>query len=66
MDGGNLDVEDLLAACAARTQHVEADTGEHGRQPSAEILDLGCVGPAESQPGFLNRIVGFIERAKIR
>src|SRR5258707_669396 len=37
---GYVDPEGILAASVARTQHVEAHTGDDSRQPSAQILDL--------------------------
>jgi hypothetical protein len=48
----------------ARAQHIEADTRDHGGEPSAEILDLVGAGATESQPGFLHSVVGFIHRTE--
>jgi hypothetical protein len=54
----------LLAPRPARAQHVEADPANYRRQPSAQVLDAAGVGPAEPEPGFLDRIVGLTQRAQ--
>ena len=57
-------LEGFLSPDIARAEHVEANTGDDRRQPSAEILDLVHLGPAHPHPGVLDCIVGFGERAQ--
>ncbi len=54
----------LVPPDMARAQHVEADAGDDRRQPSPEVLDLTRVGPADSDPGVLDGVVGVGERAQ--
>ena len=54
----------LLAPRFARAQHVEADAGDHRRQPAAEIFDRRSIGAAQPQPGFLHGIVDLAGRAQ--
>ena len=62
--GLGFSVQRLLAPRLARAQHVEADAGDDGGQPAAEIVDTGGLGAAEPQPGFLHGIVGFPQRTQ--
>ena len=54
--------ERFFAARIARAEHIETDACDDGGQPAAEIVDGGGVGTAETQPGFLHRIIGFAGR----
>ena len=56
-DGGG--VERVLAAGRARAEHVEADAGHDGGQPTAEVVEAIGVGAAKAQPGFLDGVVSF-------
>ena len=38
--------------------------GDDGGQPSPQVVDAAGVGTAQSQPRFLDGIVGLIERAE--
>lgn len=42
----------------ALTDHVECDPGDHGGEPSREVLDVCGLGPGESQPRFLHGVLG--------
>ena len=52
-------VERILAPCAARPEDVEADPGQHGREPSADVLDVARVGTGQADPCVLDRVVGL-------
>ena len=56
--------ERILPARPPRAQDVQAHPGHHGRQPAAEVLDVGRVGPAQPQPRLLQRVVGLAQRAE--
>ena len=60
----DVDAERLLAACFARAQHVQRHARDDGREPAAQVLDLVRVRATQPQPGLLNRVVGFAQRAK--
>jgi hypothetical protein len=49
---GQVRVELVLGPDAARAQQVEADAGDHGREPPAQVLDLVGVAAVEPQPGL--------------
>ena len=53
-----------LAPRPARSQHVEADATDDRRQPGAQVLDLGRVGAAQADPGFLDGVVGLAHGAE--
>jgi hypothetical protein len=53
-----------LAARFARTQHVQRDAADDGRQPCAQIVDLSVGRSAEPEPGFLDSVLGLTHRAK--
>ncbi len=60
---GHVDgVEVLLATGLSRAEHVEADPGDDGRQPAAEVLDVVDVGSLEPDPRLLEGIVGVGDR----
>ena len=59
---GDEHVERLLGVGPALPQAVEADPAGDGGQPAADVRDAGQVGPGESEPGVLHRVVGFAER----
>jgi hypothetical protein len=61
---GRVAVGGLLAPGLAGAQHVQADARHHGRQPAAEVIDRTAVGPAEPQPGLLNRVVRLPDGAQ--
>jgi len=56
---GDAGVQGLLAAGLARAQHVETDACDDGRQPAAQVGDIAGVRSAETEPAFLNGVVGF-------
>jgi hypothetical protein len=47
-----------------RPEHVQTHTRNDGRQPPSEVIDVADIGPAQAQPRFLNRIIGFDGRAE--
>jgi hypothetical protein len=51
----------LLRVGPARTQPVEADPTDDGRQPAAHVLDGASVGSAEPEPGLLDRTIHLRE-----
>ncbi len=57
-------VQRRLAPRLARAQQVEAHPRDDRRQPAAQVLDPGRAGAAEPQPGLLDGIVRFAERAE--
>jgi hypothetical protein len=61
---GQVAIGGLLVAGLARAQHVQADARHHRRQPAAEVVDRAAVGPAEPQPGLLNRVVRLPDGAE--
>jgi hypothetical protein len=61
---GHADLERVLAAAAARAQHVQADAGDDRGEPAAQVVDVGCAGPADPQPGVLDCVVGVSKRAQ--
>src|SRR6185312_15681470 len=61
---GNMRTQLLLPPGFADTQHVEADAGHDGGEPTAEIFDLSGIGAVEPQPGFLNRVFRLAARAQ--
>ena len=48
----------------ARAQHVQAHPSDDRGQPSAQVLDAARLGAAETQPGFLDGVVRFADRAE--
>jgi hypothetical protein len=54
----------LLAPWLARLQHIQGHLRDGRRQPAAQVLDIAGVGAAEPEPGFLNGILGFAQRAE--
>ncbi len=61
---GGRGFEGLLAAGLAGAQHIKADARYDGCKPGAEILDAFGAGTAEAEPGFLDSVVGFSQRAR--
>jgi hypothetical protein len=61
---GHAHLQRNLSARSARAQHVQRHAPDDGRQPSAEVLDLACVGAAESQLGLLDGVVGLAHGAE--
>ena len=61
---GHVHVERLLAACLARTKHVERHPRDNRGEPPAEVLDRAGVGAAEANPGLLHRVVRLAQRAQ--
>ncbi|HEY6237086.1 MAG TPA: hypothetical protein VIW69_18430, partial [Candidatus Elarobacter sp.] len=55
--------DQLLAAALARTQHVEADAGDDGRQPAAEVRYLSGIGTTDAHPRFLERVFSVAPRS---
>ncbi len=56
---GNVNVQCIFPARCSRSQHVEAQARDDGREPGAQVLDAADIGPAESNPALLDRILGF-------
>jgi hypothetical protein len=54
--------EGILPARCPRPQHVQAHTRDDGREPGAQVHDVVDIGPAEANPAFLDRILGFARR----
>ena len=54
----------LLSARVAGPEHVEADTRDDGREPPAEVVDRGALGPVQAKPGLLHRVLGLADRAE--
>ncbi len=50
-------LEGRLAARPARSQHVQADPSDDRRQPRPQVVDVGRVGAAQADPGFLDGVV---------
>ena len=48
----------------AGAQRVQAQPRDDGREPAAEIGDIARVGPAETEPRLLDRVVGLADRAE--
>ena len=59
-----VDAHRVLTAGLARAQHVEAEAGDDGGQPAAEVVDVARIGSAEPQPGILDGVVGLGHRAE--
>jgi hypothetical protein len=59
---GDVRVQGILPARCPRPQDVQAHTRDDRREPGAQVLDAGHIGPAESNPAFLDRILGFARR----
>jgi len=57
-------VERVLPAVPARAQRVQALPRDDGGQPAAEVVDALDAGPAQPQPGVLDRVVGLGRRAE--
>jgi hypothetical protein len=51
----------LLAPGTAGAQDVEADAGDDGGEPGAEVLNVARARPADAQPGVLDGVVGLGE-----
>jgi hypothetical protein len=62
--GGQGVVQRLLTPRPPGPQQVEADPGDHGGEPAAEVADAGRVGAAEAQPGLLDGVVGLAAGAE--
>jgi hypothetical protein len=54
---GQVRGERILAPASASAQHMQALSRDDGGQPSAEVVDLLRVGPAQPQPGMLHSVV---------
>jgi hypothetical protein len=54
----------FLASDIACSKHVQTDAGNDRRQPSTKVLDVVRLGPANSNPGILESVVGLGERAQ--
>ena len=61
---GHVRAERLLGPRFARLQGRQAHPGDDRGQPPAQVLDAVAVGSADSQPGFLNRVVRLAQRAE--
>jgi hypothetical protein len=61
---GHVHVQRFLTAHLARAQDVQAHARHDGRQPCFEVVDLDRVRTAETQPGLLDGILRFGERAE--
>ena len=61
---GHVHLQGFLGVGAAGAQDVEADPGDDGRQPAAEVVDLVGVAALQPQPRLLHGVVGFAERAE--
>jgi len=59
---GQVRVQGFLPARCPRPQHVQAHARDDRRQPTSQVLDVTYIGPAESNPAFLDRIVGLAGR----
>src|SRR5918997_1005418 len=46
---------------ATRAQHIQAHSANDRSEPSAQVLDAAGVGVAESEPGFLDGVVGLAD-----
>ena len=55
----------LLAARPRRGERVEREPADDGRQPRAEVADLGAVGAGEPQPRLLDEVLGLAEAAEV-
>jgi hypothetical protein len=54
----------VLAARAARAQHVEADARDDRRQPAAEVRDAVGMRALQPEPGLLDGVLGLTGRAE--
>ena len=54
-----------LAARPRRGERVEREPADDGRQPRAEVADLGAVGVAEPKPRLLHQVLGLAEAAEV-
>ena len=54
-----LEIEWHLRPGAPRLQHIEAEPGDDGREPAAQVRDPCRVGAAHPQPGVLDGVFGF-------
>ncbi len=52
-------IEGILPARGPRSQHIQAHARDDGRQPGAQVFDGADIGPAQSNPAFLDRVLGF-------
>ena len=59
---GNVHIQEILPTGSPRPQHVQTHARDDGREPGAQVLDVADIGPAESNPAFLDRILGFARR----
>jgi hypothetical protein len=61
---GQVGIGRRLGPGAPRLEHVQADAGDDGGEPAAEVLDGARVRAAEAQPGLLDGVVGVVGRAE--
>jgi hypothetical protein len=54
----------LLAASGPGTQEIQADPRHDSGQPGPHILNVSGIGAAQPQPGLLDGIIRFGQRAK--
>jgi hypothetical protein len=50
-------IKGALAARLARSQHVQRDPSDDGRQPGPQVLDIARVSAAQADPGLLYGVV---------
>jgi hypothetical protein len=54
----------VFPAGPARLEHVQADPPDYGGQPGAQVIDRAGVHAAEAEPGLLDRVFCFGDRAE--
>ena len=63
-DIGHVRLHRVLAPRTPGAQDVQRHPGNHCREPAAQVLDVGGVGPVEADPGLLDGVVHLTERAE--
>jgi hypothetical protein len=61
---GHVHAERHLVARPPGAQHVEADPGDDGGEPRADVVHAAGVGAAEPERGVLHGVVSVAERAE--
>ena len=57
-------LQGIFAPDIACSEHIQTDAGDDRRQPSTKVLDVARLGPTDSNPGILDRVVSLGERAQ--
>ncbi len=61
---GHMNVGDLLGACPAGSEHVQADPADDRGQPRLHVLDARRILTMNPKPRLLEGIVGFAHRSE--